>query len=1005
MVQRIEVTFKEGQVDGLGENVKNKIINFLGIDVDSVSTRKVFTVDAKLTEEELKKLKKELFCDPVTETTERREVFDWLIEVGYKPGVTDNVGRTAKNEAIPNVIGRLLSKHENVYTSTQYLLKGRNLIRSDAERIGEKLLANPIIENVTTMNYSEVMERGIEIKLPIIKVKQKTQVKEYNLSLSDEKLEKISKKNVWSLNLEEMKALKTYFEKSDVIEERKRIGLSKKPTDVEMEVLAQTWAEHCKHKIFNGTFEYADKEVGTVEIIDSLLKTYIMKPSFKIAEEMGWVVSMFEDNAGVVRFNDRLNVVDKIETHNAPSALEPYGGSITGIVGVNRDSMGTGKGAKLMINIFGYCFGDPFCDKELPAGVLHPRRIRDGVHKGVIDGGNQSGIPLGRGWEIFDEMFTFRPLVYCGTIGKMPVEINGEPSHKKKADPGDLIVMIGGRVGKDGIHGATFSSAELHKESPVQAVQIGDPITQKKMSDFLLEARDRGLYKCITDNGAGGLSSSVGEMAKYSNGCELDLERVPLKYQGLDPWEILLSEAQERMTLAVDPSRIDEFLELSKKRSVESTVLGKFTNSGKFHVKYGERTVTYLDMGFLHDGVPKKRLKAVWKRPVHKEPYFEEPDDINNTLEEMLSRLNICSKEYKLRQYDHEVKGLSAIKLLVGKDCDIPSDATIFFLEYGSKEGLILAEGKNPHYSYIDTYHMAASAIDEAVRRIISVGGKLPSKETVFYGLDNFCWNIADEYGPDAEYKFAQLVRANKALQDYCLGFGIPCISGKDSMKNVWKTKEIINGKEVEKTISIPPTFMFSARAKMHDVSKAITMDVKKPGDLVYVVGETFDELGGSEYYSYVGEKTRGERFIGNNVPKVDVEKSKRLYKAISKATEKEMIHSSHTPTLGGLGVALAMTAFAGGYGIDADLRKVPYVGEKRDDSVLFSESNSRFIVSVPEGKKKKFEEIMNENIYGLIGSVTEQPYLKIKGLDGNYIVDANINRLKETWKKTLSDI
>ncbi len=1009
MIQRLIVALKSGEVDATGECRKKDIENFLKMKVDSVETRRVYTIDADLSKEELDLLVRDLFVDSITQySSKETDDFDWLIEVGYKPGVTDNVGRTSKNVAIPDVIKRKLKEEEGVYTSTQYLIRGKDLSRKNIEKIGTELLANQITESIRVMSHDEIKE-VLPFELPIIRDERGISVRTYDLEVSDEELVEISRKGVLALSLDEIKKIRAYFQREEIIAERKKIGMDEqfwnKPTDVELETIAQTWSEHCKHKIFNALIHYYDEETGAVETIDSLFNTCIKSPSEEISARHGWVVSSFHDNAGIVKFNDRILVVDKIETHNAPSALDPYGGSITGIVGVNRDPMGSGKGAKLMFNTFGYCFGSPFYDKELPAGVLHPRRIRDGVHKGVIDGGNQSGIPLVNGWEFFDERYTFRPLVYCGTIGIMPTEVNGEPSELKKADHGDVIVMVGGRIGKDGIHGATFSSTELHKESPVQTVQIGDPITQKKMSDFLLEARDLGLYKCITDNGAGGLSSSVGETARYSNGCKFDLKNAPLKYPGLNPWEILLSEAQERMTVAVEPTKVNQFLELAKKRDVEATVLGQYENSSRFHVTYGDKTVAYLDMEFLHEGVPRMEITARWRKPTHEEPKFQQPQDMKKVLEDMLARLNVCSRESKMRQYDHEVKGLSVVKLLVGEDCDVPSDATISFLEYGTTEGLVVAAGVNPHYSDIDTYHMTASVIDEAIRRIIAAGGKLPSEDTVFYGLDNFCWNLSSLDSEDGHYKLAQLVRANKALADYCRAFGIPCISGKDSMKNVWKVKEIVDGKEAEKIISIPPTLMFSARAKINDVSKAVTMDVKKPGDLVYVVGETYDELGGSEYYSYIGEHARGERYVGNIMPKVNAEKAKRIYKSISEATEKEIVHSIHTPTIGGLGIALAQSAFAGGYGMGIDLSRVPYSGEERDDYILFSQSNSRFVVTVPPEKKEEFEKIMENNVFSQIGVVSDDCKLKVRGLDGDYVINSDLNYLKLVWKKTLGDL
>jgi len=1014
LARRVVVGLKEGETDPAGKSTESAIRNFLGMEVDSVKTRRVYTTNAALADSEFDLLKRELFVDPeiemVVEDPAAEPGFDWLIEVGYRPGVTDNVGNTGKNTAIPYVIGRRLGEREGVYTSTQYLINGRELKIGDVKKIGTELLANPVIETIRVLSRDEVREHGIPLNLPTIEGSHKARVNVYDLKVSDAELVNISKKGVLSLSLEEMRKIRAYFGREDVIAKRKRIGMEKRfwanPTDVEMEVLAQTWSEHCKHKIFNADIAYRDGDAREEELIKSLFNTCIKTPSNAIGEEWGWVASSFHDNAGVVRFNDGIFVVDKIETHNSPSALDPYGGAITGIVGVNRDPMGTGKGASLMANIFGYCFGDPFYGEKLPAGVLHPKRLRDGVHKGVIDGGNQSGIPLAYWQEFFDGRYTTRPLVYCGTIGTMPVTINGEPAEFKKADHGDAIIMVGGRIGKDGIHGATFSSAELDKESPVQAVQIGDPITQKKMSDLLLEARGLGLYKCITDNGAGGLSSSVGEMAESSNGCNFDLKKAPLKYEGLDPWEIMVSEAQERMTVAVDPRKTNEFLKLAERRGVEATVLGNYEDSGVFHATYGGKLVAHIDLEFLHNGVPRMELRAEWKRPVHEEPDFEQPADMNKTLEEMLARLNICSKEGKLRQYDHEVKGLSVIKPLVGKDCDVPSDATVMFLEYGSKEGLAIASGLNPHYSEIDTYEMAASVIDEALRKIIAVGGKLPSEKTPVYGLDNFCWNISDLNSEDGRIKIAQLVRANKALAYYCEAFKVPCISGKDSMKNVWKIKEVVDGKETEKIVSIPPTLLFSARGKIDDVSKCVTMDVKKPGDLVYVVGETRGELGASEYYSYIGEKFRGERYIGNNVPGVDAESAKEIYGRVGEVTEREIAHSIHTPTLGGLAVALAQSAFAGGYGMDVDLGMVPYDGEKkRDDTVLFSQSNSRFIVTVPPERKGEFESLMAGTACSQIGVVTYDKRLKVKGLGGSYIIDSDTGRLKEAWKATMGDL
>jgi phosphoribosylformylglycinamidine synthase II len=518
----------------------------------------------------------------------------------------------------------------------------------------------------------------------------------------------------------------------------------------------------------------------------------------------------------------------------------------------------------------------------------------------------------------------------------------------------------------------------------VTAVQIGDPITQKKMTDFLLIARDRGLYRAITDNGAGGLSSSVGEMAREI-GCELHLDKAPLKYPGLHPWEILLSEAQERMTLAVSPSRIDAFLQLAKEMDVEATVLGTFAETKKFHVLYEGKTVAYLDMGFLHGGFPRMSLHARWRKVTDEEPRFPEPADLTATLKEMLSRLNICSKESMIRQYDHEVQGGSVVKPLVGRSNDGPSDAAVLRPILTSFEGIVVSNGICPRYSDIDTYPMVACAIDEAIRNNVAVGAN-PDR---IAALDNFCWPdpVQSEKTPDGEYKLAQLVRANQALYDYCTAFGVPLISGKDSMKNDYLIGDT--------KISVPPTVLISALGKIEDVRKAVTMDAKKPGDLVYLLGETRDELGGSEYYA-----SRG--FIGNKVPQVIASRARSLYGKVYQAIRQGLLRSCHDCSDGGLAVALAETAFAGGWGMEIDLRKVRQVGLKRNDFLLFSESQSRFVVTIDPSNRNAFESLLSDVVFGEIGVVIHAETFRVIGLQGKKVIEASIDDLKEAWQKPL---
>ena len=992
MADRIEVGFKNGIRDALGEKTKKRIALNLGLPVESVSTVEVYTIDGGLSDSELQSAAAGPLSDPVIqEYTVNRPLasgFDWLIEVGFRPGVTDNVGKTAR-EAITLILGeRVGSRKISVYTSRQYLISG-SITKADAERIASDLLANDLIERHQVVGKKKFdFQKGLPAVVPQVTGKDEPRVEQINLTSLDAcALLKISSEKLLALNLEEMQAIAKYFADPSVLKARQKMGLDENTTDVELECLAQTWSEHCKHKIFNSRIEYNDGHAK--KIINSLFKTYIKGSTAKIRKAKGkkdFCLSVFVDNAGVIQFNSEHNLVFKVETHNSPSALDPYGGALTGIVGVNRDPFGTGIGAKLIFNTDVFCFASPFHKKKLPPRILHPRRIYDGVREGVEHGGNKSGIPTVNGSIVFDERFLGKPLVYCGTAGIMPSRLNGKPTHGKEIKPGDVIIMTGGRIGKDGIHGATFSSEELHEGSPVTAVQIGDPITQKKMTDFLLVARNRGLYRALTDNGAGGLSSSVGEMATYSGGCEMDLSLAPLKYAGLQPWEILVSEAQERMSLAVDPKKVDKFLELARKMDVEATLLGKFTKSGKFHIRYGEKTVAYLDMAFLHEGVPQMKLRAKWKAPKHREPTFPVPTHLGKALSKMLSRLNICSKESVVRQYDHEVQGGSVVKPLVGVANDGPSDAGIVRPVLDSMEGVVVAHGICPRYSDIDAYHMTACAIDEAVRNAVAVGVDLD----YLAGLDNFCWcdPVKSPKTPDGEFKLAQLVRSNMAIYDMTTAYGVPCISGKDSMKNDYSiglTK-----------ISVPPTLLYSVIGKISDVRKAVTMDAKRPQDLVYILGETRDELGGSEWFAQNGA-------IGNNVPQVDAKNAMRLYRALNKAIRAGLVASCHDCSDGGLGIALAETAFAGDMGLNIALKDVPYRGRKRDDYILFSETASRFVVTIHPRDKAKFEKLMADHVAREIGFVSSDGLLKISGLSGQTIIEEKIAKLKKAWQAPLN--
>ncbi len=987
MVRFLEIGLKENRKDFEAISIIKESKKFLNLEIKDLEVRKLYAFDLEISDKEWGTVKDE-FLDSVIEKQVKNHKIDELkyaVKIGFNPGVTDNEGRTAK-EMVEDILDKKFPNEQKVYTSKIYLFKDKNITEDDIQHLSKDLLANELIEDIKIFDKNEFKSKK-SYEIPKIKSEDKPKVRKYVLKDNDRKLLELSKERLMALNLEEMKAIKNYYDRKEIQEKREKVGLDKKATDAELEMLAQTWSEHCKHKIFSSKIDYFNKEKDQREEIDSIFKTYIVNPTLKLRKETDHLVSVFHDNAGVITFNEDTHICYKVETHNSPSALDPYGGAMTGIVGVNRDILGTGRGAVPHINVWGYCFGNLDTEKEIPDKLMHPKRVREGVHKGVIEGGNQSGIPYGRGWELYDDRYRGKPLVFCGTVGLMPKDLYGKDGSKKWINPNDKVVMIGGRVGKDGIHGATFSSQELSEESPAQAVQIGDPITQKKMTDFLVEARDENLINFIQDNGAGGLASSVGEMAEISNGAYVDLAKVPLKYHGLKPWEILISEAQERMTLAIDPDKIDRFLKLAEKHEVEASVIGEFRDTGYFHAVYENKPVCYIEVNFLHDGVPQLELEAVWEKPEEKEIDYNS-DDLKDDFLKLVNSSNLASKESKMRRYDHEVKGLSVVKPLIGVNNDVMSDTSVFGIDYESEEGVVLSEGVNPYYSDIDTYHMTASIIDEAVRKAIVTG----ADPDHLAGLDNFCWPdpIYDENkNKDGKYKLAQLVRSTKAISDFVKEYHVPCISGKDSMKN----DAVINGEK----ISIPPTLLFSVIGKINDYKKAITPEFKNSNDLIFICGETLNELGQSEYY-------RMKDIEGGKLPRVNLDISKKIYKSYHKAYKKNLINSAHSPHKGGIAYSLALQTLASDKGVNLDLAKVP-TGKKdlTITEILFSESNSRIIFTVSPENKEKVKEIFEGLPVSQIGKVSFNKKIDLKLGQDNFM-NINIDNLRKKYREKVNE-
>ncbi|MDR3567166.1 MAG: AIR synthase-related protein [Syntrophobacteraceae bacterium] len=1007
MIKRLETALRPGLFDPEGASLCRRVRDYFGWQIGEARVINMLTLDTGLSEDELEAARAEIFTNPVTcesafspdSVTGVGADFDWAIWVGYLPGVRDTAGSVAI-EAIGDLVGKAAGPGEAAYTSRLFVLKGAPLDRHQVETIAREILANEIIQQWKVYSGAEWSERGgVEIVAPKVLLAHEPSVCEIPLE-SDEQLARLSDERNLALNRNDIPIIRNYFLRPQVAEERAKFGLSA-PTDVELEAISQARSDHCNHNTFRGKFKYLDLPTGERFTVDNLFKSCIQSPTLEIRDRLDWVVSVLWDNAGVARFDSNFNYSVTGETHNSPSNMEAYGGSLTGIVGIYRDIMGVGKGSRLIAGLYGFCVGPRDYRGPLKPH-LHPRRLLDGIVEGVKDGGNKHGVPTPFGNLFFHPSYLGKCLVFVAALGIMPKEIGGNPTELKQPGEGDLIIMSGGRIGKDGIHGVTASSESYGAGTPAGHVQIGDPYTQKKMHDFLLEARDEELITFITDNGGGGLSSSIGESAAMAGGARVDLDRAPLKYEGLDVWEIWVSESQERMTMAVGPEKLERFMELSRKHDVESTVIGRYENTGKLRLDYGGRTCALLDLSLFSEDFPQWEFEARWLSAEARglsEPVVGEPENYGPIFHALLSTPNLCSREWIQRQYDHEVQGGSAVKFLTGRDRDIPNDGAVIRPVLGSNRGLAVAQAMAATYSVIDTYHMVAAVIDESVRRILAVGGSLSE----IGGVDNFCWPTI-QYdpvkNPDGRYKAAQLVRANFALRDLCLAWSIPLLSGKDSM---YVDGSLPGGFGERHKVSGLPTMLFTATGIVADVLQAQTLEAKCPGDRVYVVGVTADELGGSAYYDLFG-------YTGLNVPKVpgfsdpkslDPQKSEALldlYRGVERANSEGVVASCHGVYRGGLGVHAAMVAIGGRLGLSIDLSKVVVAQEMRDDRCLFSESCGRFLITAPKERCGEFEKIFAGLPCGLVGEVTENPELVITGRSGREIVRENIFSLRKSW-------
>jgi len=919
-IRRIEVWPSARAGDPRADSVKKQARD-LGVECASVRTARVYLIESPLDEAQLERVRTRLLTDPVLE----RSLFGSdgagagveTVEVHPLPGVMDPAAQTVE-DAIEDLTGR---RGARVQSGLRYDFEG--ITPEQADSLARRLLANAVIESVHREPYTPGA-------FPTLPPADQTLRHVTITTLSDEELKVLSREGHLFLSLEEMKAIRDYYK-----------AQGREPTDVELETLAQTWSEHCVHKTLKSRVRYTPPEGdvidwagrpgvtvtgdGTVEI-DNLLKSTVAAATHElIADGLDWTLSVFVDNAGIIRFDDEHAVCVKVETHNHPSAIEPYGGAATGVGGCIRDIMGTGLSAKPIANTDVFCVAMPDMPMEdVPEGCLHPRRILKRVVEGVRDYGNRMGIPTLNGAVHFDNRYIGNPLVFCGCVGVMPIDkTHGD------AQPGDRIIALGGRTGRDGIHGATFSSAELtdeHADEFSHAVQIGNAIEEKRTLDAILRARDHEsgcLFSAITDCGAGGFSSAIGEMGEQI-GAEVHLDKAPLKYDGLRYDEIWISESQERMVLAVPAEKVALIQAICDEESVELADLGTFgTPDRELILNYEGEEAGRLGMEFLHDGIPMPTREACSPStqtsgtgvpPVSPPSTPSSPPDIDvkSTLLDLLRDPNIASKRWIIRQYDHEVQGNTVIKPLVGPGGIGPGDAAVIQPVPGTKKGLAIACGMatpigDPAKGG-DPYLMALAAVDECVRNLVCVGAN-PDKIAI---LDNFCWPSCDR--PE---NMGALVRACMGCYDAAKAYRAPFISGKDSLNNQFRTKD-------GSLIEIPPTLLITGVAEVEDVSKCVTMDLKGPhtdgGDLLVLIAPHLIHFGDE------GARLDNGAFIRNHVDglppdarmKPDLDRSPRLARAVHYLINSGLVRAAHDCSEGGPLISIAEMLLASGDDVGA---------------------------------------------------------------------------------------
>lgn len=890
-----------------------------------------------------------LLCDPITQTAQWYDLAGTALdtvpvtvdEIAYRPGVTDTEAESIATGAAHlgvTTLAAVRTLHRFPHAPAPRSARHNDLIQlcmtfqpdaADARRaFYRSLVADP------TQRPSTIATVPIR-------------------SLDDAGLVQASTQGLLALDLDEMRTIQRYYQQA-----------GRDPSDGELETIAQTWSEHCSHKTFKGRVVYhgdatsgidpalhpALAELGTTTTIDSLIKTHLMRATNATAPKLRnlTLISAFVDNAGILAFDDETEVSFKVETHNHPSALEPFGGANTGMGGVLRDVLGVSAKPIAATDVF--CFGPAGADLSTFGGTVLPTsQVAHGVVAGVQDYGNKIGVPIVNGAVFYDPGYIANPLVFCGTVGLAP-----RNSHPRNVGVGDAIVVLGGRTGRDGIHGATFSSIELTHTTAQEAgsaVQIGDPITEKKLIDVVIQARDAKLYSAITDCGAGGLSSAIGEMGE-TTGARVELTHVPLKYAGLQPWEIWLSEAQERIVMAVPPHHLPALLALCAAEEVEATAVGTYDGSGRLTVTYAGRTLVDLDMHFLHDGRPQRTLQASWQAPTATAPAWQ-PATHEHVIAALLAHPNIASREGIIRGYDHEIQGRTVVKPLVGAHSDGPGDAAVLQIHPHATTGIAIGCGMAPQLSQYDPYWMALTAVDEAMRNVVAAGAD-PRACSI---LDNFCWG--DPKQPD---RMGALTRATAGCHDAALAYGTPFISGKDSLNNEYRNAQGVR-------TAIPGTLLISAMAYHPDIRRAQTSDFKAPGDQVYIIGMTDTAMAGAHVARIVGAVPGSDW----QIPRVDLARAPHIMHTLHRAIQAGLVSACHDISEGGIAVAVAEMALAGRLGATIAIDAVPATSDSPWVR-LYSESPTRFIVTVTPAHADAFRTMLADTPHALVGTVTATP-------------------------------